>query len=155
MGLLVAPTAARAIALAYDRAFLAEACGFLAGPLVLKWLTVTDVILARGAASDRDSFGIADYEVCRANAWAADRGLSVLALFHSHPSGDRRLSETDLAALRYSTWPWVIVTLSPIGRRIYLEGYAAGNGQRFSLRVAHSLPGLLVPQWQQRRFSSL
>jgi proteasome lid subunit RPN8/RPN11 len=89
-----------------------EACGFLLGPLRDSHLLVTEILLHRGPSQRRSSFSIPDHELRRANAYAEDRGLRILALFHSHPSGDATLSPGDRAALRYSAWPWAIVTRS-------------------------------------------
>jgi proteasome lid subunit RPN8/RPN11 len=98
-------------------------------------LQVTDIVVARGATGERGAFAIPDYEARRAKAWAEDRGLLILALFHSHPSGDRQLSDSDRAALHHCAWPWVIVTRSSREPAISLAGYGPGDGRRFDVRL--------------------
>jgi proteasome lid subunit RPN8/RPN11 len=73
-------------------------------------------------------FEIPDAELRRIRAWGVDRGLQVVALFHSHPSGDPRLSASDRAALRYSEWPWIVVTHDRRNGSAVLTGYARGDG---------------------------
>jgi proteasome lid subunit RPN8/RPN11 len=121
------------LALAFDRALPLEVCGFLVGRRGQRRLQVTDIVVARGATGERGAFAIPDYEARRAKAWAEDRGLLILALFHSHPSGDRQLSESDRAALRYCGLPWVIVTRSSREPAISLAGYGPGDGRRFDV----------------------
>ena len=133
--MLVMPEALHALALAFDRALPLEVCGFLVGRRGQRRLQVTDIVVARSATGERGAFAIPDYEARRAKAWAEDRGLLILALFHSHPSGDRRLSESDRAALRYSAWPWVIVTRTGREPGIALAGYEPGGGRRFAVRI--------------------
>jgi proteasome lid subunit RPN8/RPN11 len=60
-------------------------------------------------------------------AYAQDRGLRILALFHSHPSGNSDLSAGDRAALRHSAWPWVIVTRPAGASTVVLTIYAQEN----------------------------
>jgi proteasome lid subunit RPN8/RPN11 len=88
--------------------------------------------------SYRDAFEISHGELRRLRAYAEDQGLSVVALFHSHPSGDSRLSAGDRDALRYSEWPWVIVTREARRPVICLRGYAPPSARRIPLRVDRS-----------------
>ena len=132
---------AKALTVAYDRAFPREACGFLLGVSenrggrIRRELVATAVVLARGAASHGE-FAIPDSELRRITAWGEDRRLHIVALFHSHPSGDRRLSAADRAALRHSEWPWVVVTRSGGGDAAgVLTGYQSGHGARTVVRV--------------------
>jgi proteasome lid subunit RPN8/RPN11 len=131
--MLMTPEALHMVALAFDRALPLEVCGFLVGRRGQRRLQVTDIVVARGATGERGAFAIPDYEARRAKAWAEDRGLLILALFHSHPSGDRQLSDSDRAALRYCGLPWVIVTRSRREPAISLAGYGPGDGRRFDV----------------------
>jgi proteasome lid subunit RPN8/RPN11 len=129
------PEALHMLALAFDRALPLEVCGFLVGRRGQRRLQVTDIVVARSATGERGAFAIPDYEARRAKAWAEDRGLLILALFHSHPSGDRQLSDSDRAALHHCAWPWVIVTRSSREPAISLAGYGPGDGRRFDVRL--------------------
>ena len=131
--MLVMPEALHALALAFDRALPLEVCGFLVGQRGQRGPQIMDIVIARGSTGEHGAFAIPDYEVRRAKAWAEDRGLLILALFHSHPSGDRQLSDSDRAALRYCGWPWVIVTRSRREPAISLAGYGPGDGRRFDV----------------------
>ena len=133
--MLMTPEALHALALALDRALPLEVCGFLVGRRGQRRLQVTDIVVARSATGERGAFAIPDYEARRAKAWAEDRGLLILALFHSHPSGDRQLSDSDRAALHHCAWPWVIVTRSSREPAISLAGYGPGDGRRFDVRL--------------------
>lgn len=105
-----------------------EAAGFLLGRVDDGIATVTAVAPARETTTDTDSFAISDQELRRAAAYAEDLGEHIVALYHSHPSGETRLSEGDRAALRHSRWPWVIVTVAMDGGDATLSGYAPGEG---------------------------
>ncbi len=110
-----------------------EACGFLLGAMEG---VASDVVLARESSQERDSFAIPDHELRRVAAYAEDRGLRILALFHSHPSGCSDLSTGDGAALRYSAWPWVIVTRPPGASTAALTVYAQGDGAGTGVQAA-------------------
>jgi proteasome lid subunit RPN8/RPN11 len=107
---VVACSAADALAAACEQAFPLEVAGFLVGARHGDEIAASEFVLARGAAGGRGEFNIPDHEWRRIEAWAHDRRLHIVALVHSHPSGDSRLSEADQAALRYSDWPWSVVT---------------------------------------------
>jgi proteasome lid subunit RPN8/RPN11 len=130
---------------AFAEAGLREACGLLLGEKLVRGCVVTDIAHARSSALAHGEFEIPDSEIRRIRAWAADRGLEILAVFHSHPSGDPALSDSDRATLRYSEWPWIVLTRSTERGRITLTGYAAGSGEQFqvftngwSIRTAES-----------------
>jgi proteasome lid subunit RPN8/RPN11 len=108
--LSVSPSACRALANVCEEAHPMEACGFLLGAVQDGHAVATEIVVGRESAPERDRFAIPDHELRRMAAYAEDRGLRILALFHSHPSGDHTLSAGDRAALRHSAWPWVIVT---------------------------------------------
>ena len=125
--IFVAPDAAKGITAAHGKAWPREACGFLLGDDRQKRPIVTEVVIARGLAGHRDAFEISDYELRRVRSYAEDNGLCIVALSHSHASGETRLSKGDRSAPRYSAWPWVIVTRSGPVMAITLSAYAAGN----------------------------
>src|SRR3977135_1840308 len=110
--MLVTPEALHMLALAFDRALPLEVCGFLVGQRGPRGPQIMAIVIARGSTGEHGAFAIPDYEARRAKAWAEDRSLLILALFHSHPSGDRQLSESDRAALHPCAWPRVIITPS-------------------------------------------
>jgi proteasome lid subunit RPN8/RPN11 len=112
MSLSMTDMVSRALASACDQAHPLEACGFLLGSLEHSHPLATEILLHCETSRRRGSFSIPDHEIRRVAAYAEDRGLRILALFHSHPSGDATLSPRDCAALRYSAWPWAIVTRS-------------------------------------------
>ncbi len=121
------------IAEACALAFPLEACGFLLGRPGPRVAVATDLVLVGGSTSSRDGFGIPDYELRRIKAHAIERSLAIIALLHSHPSGDPGLSKGDLATLRCSPWPWVIATRGD--EALVLFGYSAGNARRIPLSV--------------------
>jgi len=74
-----------------------EACGVLAG----KQERVEKVILVRNQAQSPVRFVMDPYEQLQAFEWIDSRGLDLLGIFHSHPSGPHAPSETDIAEAAY------------------------------------------------------
>jgi proteasome lid subunit RPN8/RPN11 len=88
----------------------------------------SEIVVSRTSTASRGEFEIPDFELRRIKAWGEDRHLQMLAIFHSHPSGDYRLSAADRAALRHSEWPWLIVTRSRArDAPVVLTGYRPGD----------------------------
>ena len=119
------------LAAACEKALPAEACGLLLGRAEGSDRRVTDIALPSGAAGLVDGFELADHEMARMAAYAACRGLGIVAVFHSHPTGFAGLSSYDMAAIRHSEWPWVVVTQAG-GLR--LTAFAAGTAQPVAVR---------------------
>jgi proteasome lid subunit RPN8/RPN11 len=121
------------LAAAFRDALPAEACGLLIGRCDGATFHAIDIALPSGASGAIGQFELSDGEVSRMIAYATGRGLEVVAVFHSHPSGYCGLSETDVAALRYSEWPWLIVTTDRTSR-LNLAAFAAGTAERIKVR---------------------
>jgi proteasome lid subunit RPN8/RPN11 len=112
-----------------------EACGVLLGTWLPDEAAVVDVVQA-GSAQTRGEFEIADHELRRMSVCAAHRGLEIVAVFHSHPSGAPGLSAADRATLRFAPWPWVVVTWGSVGGLKSLAAYAAGDGRPLPVLMA-------------------
>jgi proteasome lid subunit RPN8/RPN11 len=110
-----------------------EACGVLAGRRIGDDIFAEDVIVARGAAA-QGAFEISDHELRRMTACAESRGLGIVAIFHSHPSGTPDLSAADRAMLRWSRWAWVVV--AGAGPAATLAAYAAGAARPIAIQIA-------------------
>jgi proteasome lid subunit RPN8/RPN11 len=110
-----------------------EACGFLPGWADGSDFHGIDVARPAGAAGSLDGFELSDREIARVTAYAADRGLAIVAMFHSHPSGFPDLSETDRSAIRHSQWPWILLTRSQAGG-LELAAFAAGTAEPIEVR---------------------
>ena len=74
-----------------------EGCGLLAG----KHNQVERVMLIRNHAQSAVRFVMDPYEQLHAFTWIESSGLDLLGIFHSHPSGPRAPSETDIAEAAY------------------------------------------------------
>jgi proteasome lid subunit RPN8/RPN11 len=74
-----------------------EACGLLAG----KHAQVEKVILVRNQAQSSTRFVMDPYEQLQAFEWIDSKGLDLLGIFHSHPSGPETASATDIAEAAY------------------------------------------------------
>jgi proteasome lid subunit RPN8/RPN11 len=133
--LFVSLSAAKAVATARAYALPREACGFLLGMQRDDGIAVTDVVVSRTSSAAYGAFEIPDVELRRVKAWGEERHLQIVAVFHSHPSGDRRLSDADRAALRHSEWPWVVVTRLNGDTAAVLTAYRAGDGAAIAIRV--------------------
>jgi proteasome lid subunit RPN8/RPN11 len=96
---------------AFERAYPRECCGLLLG----RQGVVKRVVETINAVSLLEEFVIPDREVWRARQIAAQDGLKILAVFHSHPEGSVELSENDRKALACSEWPWVVLTADRAG----------------------------------------
>ena len=127
---IIEANASFALALAHDDSYPREACGLLLGQTQDHAMIATEVAVARKSATDCDAFEISDRELERLTAYAEDRRLRIIALFHSHPSGSAALSPGDRAALGHSEWPWLIVTRAGAARAIELACYACNDGKR-------------------------
>jgi proteasome lid subunit RPN8/RPN11 len=133
--LRVTPAAVAALRQACEAASPREACGTLVGRRGADGATAVEVLPARGAAA-RGAFEISGQELRRMSAWAEGRGLEIVAVFHSHPSGAPELSGPDRDALRYAAWPWVVATRAAGGaERIALAAYAPGDARPLEVRI--------------------
>lgn len=74
-----------------------EACGLLAG----KENKVEVVLRMRNAAQSPVRFRIEPQEQWEAFQWMETRGLDLVGIFHSHPSGPATASVTDIAEAAY------------------------------------------------------
>jgi proteasome lid subunit RPN8/RPN11 len=135
-GLVIARPAVDAIARAYEAALPFESAGFLLGPATHRNETTHagEIALLRPAAV-RGEFEVSDHDLRRIETWAEDRHLTVVALFHSHPSGDRRLSTADRRSLGGSPWPWVITTRGQEFPAVELTAYAPGSAATIPCRI--------------------
>lgn len=73
------------------------------------------------------SFRIEAFELARASRYAARKNQQIVALYHSHPSGDLGLSDMDRRFLAQSRWPWLVIALAENG--LQLCGYKPGTGK--------------------------
>jgi proteasome lid subunit RPN8/RPN11 len=133
--LLVDRRLARTIDETVRRARPAEACGLLLADRGTDPPLATEFVVAASALARPGRFEIPDSELRRMRAWAEDRGLEIVALFHSHPSGDPRLSAPDRAAIRYSEWPWIVVTHDRHTGCSVLTGYATPDGAPIRIAI--------------------
>lgn len=74
-----------------------EACGLLAG----KQDEVEAVLKVRNAAQSPVSFRMDPQEQYNAFMWIEDKGLELVGIYHSHPSGPETASVTDIAEAAY------------------------------------------------------
>ncbi len=106
----------------------AEVAGFLAGVGTV----VSQAFRVPVASAPGSTFRIYASDIHRIEAHATARGLDLLAMYHSHPSGTLSLSSRDRAAIEGSRWPWVI--LAQDGETLEATGYAAGTASPFSVQ---------------------
>ena len=74
-----------------------EACGMLAG----KGDRVEAILLVRNAEQSPVRFRMDPLEQLNAFEWINAKGLDLLGIFHSHPSGPATVSRTDIADATY------------------------------------------------------
>jgi proteasome lid subunit RPN8/RPN11 len=97
-----------------------EACGLLAG----RGSRVESVIEVTNQAKSPVRYVMDPVEQLRAFEWIESRGLDLLGIFHSHPTGPETVSPTDIAD---SAYPVVHVILSRMdgewrARAFWIEG---------------------------------
>lgn len=74
-----------------------EACGLLAG----RGSSVESVLAVTNQAQSPVRFVMNPKEQVQAFEWIEARGLELLGIFHSHPSGPETVSPTDIAEAAY------------------------------------------------------
>jgi proteasome lid subunit RPN8/RPN11 len=119
---------------AYENALPRECCGVLLGNVCHGSILVRSVVPTLNPVGDRKSFAIPDFEIWRAGQTARKNGLSIAAIYHSHPSGNAQLSWADEAAVLLSALPWIIVTWDAAMQSLRLRGV--------TVRCASRLPEL-------------
>lgn len=99
-----------------SRALPREAVGFLAG----REATAESVVELDHIGDDR-RFLVTPQSQFLAERQIRQRGLSILALFHSHPDGGTHLSPEDIAFAARQSWLQVVVAIpsaDPSGYRL-------------------------------------
>lgn len=99
-----------------------EACGLLAG----KENKVEAVLRVRNAAQSPVRFRIDPQEQWEAFQWIETRGLELVGIFHSHPTGPETASVTDIAEATYDV---VQVIWAPIANKWTAHAFWIENGQ--------------------------
>lgn len=89
-----------------EAAFPEEACGFLLGTATPDGARKECALALPGENEKQEErerrYVIAPRQLLRAEEQAMERGLDVIGIYHSHPSGVARPSAFDLA----HAWPW-------------------------------------------------
>jgi proteasome lid subunit RPN8/RPN11 len=108
-----------------------EACGLLAGmdDTIQAAFPVTN-LLHRPDRFQMDP--VEQYEVFR---WIDERGLELLGIFHSHPSGPEAPSKTDLAEFAYPGVAYLIVFLREQAWQSRIFDIRDGNYTEITLEV--------------------
>lgn len=119
--LCLSPVATRCLRSYLEWSSGQECVGALIGTLGY----VTEAVRLLNSSGAPDTFRIEAFELVRVARYAARRDQQVLALYHSHPGNDLRLSDQDRKALSQSRWPWLIVSLD--ANQLDYCGYAAGS----------------------------
>lgn len=85
-----------------------EACGMLLGAIDGSAYDICDVVLTPNRMESPVRFAIPDGDVLRAYQTAAERGMDVVGVYHSHPSSPAVPSGTDAAYMELNPGAWVI-----------------------------------------------
>lgn len=85
-----------------------EACGMLLGAIDGSAYDIYDVVLTPNRMESPVRFAIPDGDVLRAYQTAAERGMDVVGVYHSHPSSPAIPSGTDAAYMELNPGAWVI-----------------------------------------------
>lgn len=85
-----------------------EACGMLLGAIDGPAYDICDVVLTPNRMESPVRFAIPDGDILRAYQTAAERGMDVVGVYHSHPSSPAVPSGTDAAYMELNPGAWVI-----------------------------------------------
>ncbi len=99
-----------------------EACGLLAGPPGESSAEVCYPV--RNVDESARTYRLDDHDYMRAERDADERGLEVIAVFHSHTHTDAYPSPTDVEKAHYPGWHYVLVSLrhaEPVVRSFRIE----------------------------------
>lgn len=98
-----------------------ERCGVLIGIKNGNDLIVKEILEIKNLSENPLLFQMDPEELCRVWVDAENRGLEVLAVFHTHPRGIAMPSSQDLEGLKQTGLIWVIIGLDDIRAFIYKE----------------------------------
>lgn len=99
-----------------------ERCGVLIGIRENDVITVKEVVEIENIADSPFLFEMSPEGLYRAWMDAERKGMDVVAVFHTHPTGNARPSAFDLEGLKQTGLPWVIVGIDGIKAFIYRNG---------------------------------
>jgi proteasome lid subunit RPN8/RPN11 len=116
---------------------LRECCGFLLGHSSENCIVASRLVFTRNAENRWDRFAICDYEIKRVQDLGRRLDMALVAVFHTHTSGNVYLSHLDKRSLAYSDLPWIVAALENMEGREKLKfaAYAASSGEEIPLRV--------------------
>ena len=99
-----------------------ERCGVLIGIREDDVITVKEVVEIENIADSPFLFEMSPEGLYKAWMDAEKKGMDVVAVFHTHPTGNARPSAFDLEGLKQTGLPWVIVGIDGIKAFIYRDG---------------------------------
>ena len=114
-----------------------EVCGFLLGTDCGGSANIQQAMVVRNGISRTGGFSISHGEYDRARRRAVKSGLSLLAVFHTHPGGQPQPSDADRHSLASSPIPWVILSpASGAGEgNMKLAAYTSRTGEPLRITV--------------------
>lgn len=114
-----------------------EACGLLIGARDARGARVEEVTSARNLNTERahDRYRLDPDDFVRADGRAAESGLDVIGVWHSHPDHPARPSVTDRDAA-WADYSYVIVSVSK-GRAIDVTSWTLAGDQFKEERLTH------------------
>lgn len=123
--------AIRAVVLHARRARPREACGLLVGA----GARVAFAVPIRNIARGRTRFRLdpAEHIALRRVLRAVTPAVEILGVYHSHPRGAARPSDTDVAEALYPTWVHLIVGLA--GRTPAVRAFRIARGRIHRVRL--------------------
>lgn len=85
-----------------------EACGMLLGRIQDDAYIVLNVVLTPNRMQSPVRFAIPDEDIIRAYRTAAEEGMEVVGVYHSHPASPAAPSGTDALYMELNPGAWVI-----------------------------------------------
>jgi [CysO sulfur-carrier protein]-S-L-cysteine hydrolase len=115
-----------------------ECCGLLAGRDGL----ITSILEASNALASPSAYEIAPEELFRLMREIRAAGLELIGIYHSHPRGENRPSETDIARAYYPEAAYFIVSPPALARNpIRAFSIRDGNVTELTIKVEEDSEG--------------
>lgn len=105
-----------------DANFPLEACGLLAG----KNTKVESVFEVTNQAQSPVRYVMDPIEQLNAFEWIESNGQDLIGIFHSHPTGPKTVSQTDIAEAAYAV---VYIILARVENKWNTRGFWIENGE--------------------------
>ena len=112
-----------------------EICGVLVGTVHNGIGMAEGLYMLTNTDSRPGWFGILDSDVNRMKSYAQRQHMDLVAVFHTHKSGNLDLSVSDKAALLESDLPWLVCTHKASSSGLTMRAYAPRDCKNIPVKL--------------------